>query len=57
MTSWLYTNNPELLNSDFMRALLLMKLPQDLKRLVLTHPGKKLNNLAVLADTLWISGG
>ena len=32
-----------------------MKLPQDLKCLLLAHPEKKLEELAVFADTLWIS--
>ena len=57
MTSWLDTSDVELLNSEFLRALFLMKMPPDLKRMLLAHPKKKCDVLAVFADSLWISGG
>ena len=54
MTSWLDTSDMELLNSEFLRALFLMKMPLDLKHMLLAHPKKKLDVLTVFADSLWI---
>ena len=56
MTSWLDTSDMELFKSEFLRVLFLMKMPPDLKRMLLAHPKKKLDVLTVFADSLWISG-
>ena len=56
MTSWLDTSDMELFKSEFLRVLFLMKMPLDLKRMLLAHPKKKLDVLTVFADSLWISG-